>query len=139
MEGVEIRFPQPSKPLRVFRSQLSVDARNHDSDVSPFPKEATKVGKIHLVGAKVVIGVEADYGIEKVRGEWKSVSFNTKRENGAVQFGVQDTLHVVVGIDPQIGRPYLEAVLPGEEDRTHCPTTTQVEYAHPAANIKALD
>ena len=124
---------------RVTRSEFLDQTRHDYPDLAFGFDELNKmIAEIEVVGSEVVVCVHAHDGIEELRREGQAAGFRVDWEYPILQTRVADSLRVVAGRDPEIGRPYLEVELFGEEYGADGSTAAEVQDAHPGFEIHQL-
>lgn len=92
--------------------------------------DSGEVAEIEVVGTEVVVGADADERVEEILGEGQGMRFREDRVDLAFYASLGHATQVLVGLDPQIGRPHLNTELFGQEDRAHNGATSHVEHPH---------
>jgi hypothetical protein len=87
------------------------------------------VGKVALVRAEVVVGVDRDGGVEVLLGEGKIAGVGAQRINEILAPGPADRAKVLGGRDVAVRCPHARAELAGEEDRAYGAPASEVEEA----------
>ena len=111
---------------------------DHAELASPLEQLGQVVLQVVHIGAEEVVAVEADDGVEELLRIRQRPRVGMDREDAVLEAGLTDALRVVGRVDPEIGRPHLEAELLGEEDRAHRPSAAQVHHPHPRLQLHHL-
>src|SRR6516162_4344569 len=101
-----------------------------DSDRTARFHEMREVVEVEVVRPKIREGVDTHDGVEEVRRERERSGIGMERENAILDAGIQNSLHIVRGGNPQIGGPNLYAKFAVEKNRRRGPAAAEVEHPH---------
>jgi hypothetical protein len=128
--GAEVPHPVGLEVWRRKRLVHLDKAGLNDADLTAAFHEARIVAEIEVVGTEVVVGADADERVEEILGEGQGMRFREDRVDLAFYASLGHATQVLVGLDPQIGRPHLNTELFGQEDRAQNGATSHVEHPH---------
>jgi len=81
--------------------QFSGCSGNGDADLCAVPNKPTEVFEIEVIGAEIVVGVDADDGVEESVREREGVCLGVDWEYARSLAGLLDALPVAGGVNPK--------------------------------------
>ena len=130
VKRAEVPLPVRLEPLGYGVAEFAGQCRHDRAEASARFQKLDEVTEVEVGGSEVLVGVEADNGIEELPGEGECVGLGVDRGHETVDAGVDDSFLIVRRFDPQVGCPDTSAEFLGEEDRAHRSAAPQVEDLH---------
>src|SRR5215469_13081843 len=107
MKTREFRGPPPAKMFGkgTFNFLNQPSARN--SNLAGWLDKSCEVVQVEIVRPVVAEGINTHDGVEEIPCEGQRPGISVDREHAVLHAGIPDSLHVLRGVEPQVGCPNL--------------------------------